>query len=918
LLAALSQWDIENLGYRDEKCIGLSVFDLWPAFLQEMHRKMFHECLENQKFLTTAITKQPGYIKAAAGYYIPAHAYACVHPYIQDEFQYVGVIKPVQLKRDFIVIRPSGVIEAWSQNIGEALGLNGAPVKNIQDLLVIKQEKPASTAQSFRSKSSALVRKMPENEQAKGYNLAVCHLLGNRSEEIVLTSGINRVKAAIEVHKKSYLGIEVIVVDMEVKYKDVKPKCEAEEIEDIPSENNSDSECVENRLVYQPAKIISQDKVKFDIKIIHKRTVNLEKTGTSPTQLKSYSYADLVTDSGYMKKYTQEFKLQEDTNSLSSQLKRNSNKMLEEAIYSVKLPRSVMGLYISSAVFVILCLILLLFICIKTSRNLELAQNNSEIIKACYSTFNAILTLEILARFLSSTSKGVMQPSRFDPFGIPSIYMLAPLLPSIGQSLDVTANDFLTNLRLIDQELQDEIYKQKFQVNRLGTVLEVNIFDYTNILVTLTLKFATQPMIQDYSKNEDILFVHDTILDMPVTIGNRLPEILYRATTIKLDESIHLSLTSVSFISAFGVYIIIFLAWSESVLRKERDRFVEIFLRLDERMIEENLRLSQQFYHSLNNGTGRNYELKEKKSSKSLILKEQAKNVKRKSANSEGMNKSMIILNIFTFILIGLFIFSFVAVLEFQNKRNSKFQRQASYEYQLNKYSYEYNQLEAANMKYISDNRTGVIAGQPVSEYIEGLYSTLINSEIFFGEMIDYYSDNSTLVELIKGNICKYQDIASSSSLYSLCLTIAGSALTRGIIGVNKQITSGIRMSKDYFDNSAHSFSDQVTALSFKLLPDIEIAFFYLVFPIYTSISTGIRENQTRYVENYRSDLVKLTVSMGFLFLALSYLMYMNIKLHFENRIVVWRKFIRVIPYKVYAKNKVLASYLSKISGRNI
>src|SRR5690606_2785830 len=142
--------------------------------LQEMHRKMFHECLEQQRFVTTAITKQLGYIKAAAGYYIPAHAYACVHPYIQDAFQYVGVIRPVQLKKDFIVMRPSGVIEAWSQKIGEALGLNGAPLKNIQDLLVTKQEKTgSSTTQSFSRKISSLAIKMAECEQAKGCNLAV-------------------------------------------------------------------------------------------------------------------------------------------------------------------------------------------------------------------------------------------------------------------------------------------------------------------------------------------------------------------------------------------------------------------------------------------------------------------------------------------------------------------------------------------------------------------------------------------------------------------------------------------------------------------------------------------------------------------------------------------------------------------------
>ena len=261
-------------------------------------------------------------------------------------------------------------------------------------------------------------------------------------------------------------------------------------------------------------------------------------------------------------------------------------------------------------------------------------------------------------------------------------------------------------------------------------------------------------------------------------------------------------------------------------------------------------------------------------------------------------------------------ILGFLLMLIFQQKHNSKFFQQADYEYAMNKLSFRYYLILDNLYQYITLNGSGIIAGQSSGSHFENLYSELVNSDLFFGEVMDYYSYNETLTDLIKKDLCKYNLTQNFDQTF--CPYIANSAMTRGIVGVNKEITSAVRIAKDFFDNSPRTFSDQITALSFNILPQIEIATFFYLLPVYDSVKSGIQENQRLYVASYHSSLNKLIISLIFVYCSLGLLFFKNVKINLEREMIIWRKFIRMIPYKCYTKNKLLSNYLRKISKINI
>jgi len=542
-----------------------------------------------------------------------------------------------------------------------------------------------------------------------------------------------------------------------------------------------------------------------------------------------------------------------------------------------------------------------------------LAESNTNIIENSADAINSLISFDATSQLLTAEIEGLVSRTRYTFSGFPALQYLVPFLfPEICRKLYRSNTEVRMSLNNIDPELEEAIYKLKIPVQMNNIALDLNFFDYSNLVTTMGLKISKQYPFQDYTINPDIQFFHSTLMDQPIVVGESLINILRQDTDLKLSKGIKVSIAAAIAISIFGVALLSYLFEFIKVLIRQRNQFFEIFSKIDEEVIQETLKSAQNFKLRFENSLNP-IESKGKEWKKILFHSGSAKQIRKKTINMKKVNSKIHALTIISLTLILLMILGIAIMVIFQEKQNNTFRIQAQHEYAMNQLSNRYNTIVDNLLQYIIYNGSGIIAGQPLGTYFENLFNELVNSDQFFGELMDYYSFNETLADLIKGDLCQYN--LRPSLAKSFCITIASSAMTRGVVGVNKEIASAVRTAKDFFDNSPRTFADQVTALSISSLPQIEIASFSYLLPIYESVKSGIRENQRRFTSSYHSNLIKLIMALIFVYCFLGLLFFKNVKINLEGEMITWRKFIRMIPYRCYAQNKLLRNHLKKISN---
>jgi len=588
--------NISALGYQQEKCIGSSLFNLWPPFIQEGHSAAFTSILHKHKLPSTINTKTIGYVKAAAGFSIPVYSYASVHPYIQNEFQYVGIAKPLQLEREFLIVRPSGLIEAWSQRIGEILGLNNIPLQNIDQFLTRKQEK-----ESITQKCS-----IPHNTLKKDleglWNAMTQMLSEQKKMEMTLYSGTNRVKVSGECKKKTFFWyMEIVVFEFEIielrrisKEDPLETDIPAKRLElnlakknVLPNSNNLE------KFKYLKAFVqkLIQSEVSSSEQVVKKSHLSILASNNIQEENSSFTRIELENPLPNIANAAEE-----DTCSISSQLNRNSNKILEEAIYSVKLPRFFKLFYSLILVSSAISLIFLIIVLVTMYKNLKLAMANSDIIQNSYTSMYSFVSMELGSKFLVGFHQGLIAIDRYAFAGVPMVQFIALLFyPTFSKLIHNSNNQLRLSLVNIDENLEQDIYDLKIPIPMNDEIVNLNFFDYSSLVVGKGVKVGSQSPFQDYSINPDVQFFISTLTNGPLTVGGKLADILHQDTDLKLEKGIHLSIAAAIMISAIGIGLLGYLSKHTKSFIDQRDQFIELFLRIDESAIKEAITNTQYF-----------------------------------------------------------------------------------------------------------------------------------------------------------------------------------------------------------------------------------------------------------------------------------------------------------------------------------
>jgi len=103
---------------------------------QERHQDYWANMLDfGSKTHSLAIISTQTFIKTKSGYLTPSTIYVALAPYITKDLIYLCVIRPLQLKSNFMVINSDGKIDGVTMELGRSLSLEADKDINIKDIL---------------------------------------------------------------------------------------------------------------------------------------------------------------------------------------------------------------------------------------------------------------------------------------------------------------------------------------------------------------------------------------------------------------------------------------------------------------------------------------------------------------------------------------------------------------------------------------------------------------------------------------------------------------------------------------------------------------------------------------------------------------------------------------------------------------
>jgi len=112
----------EKLGYTSFEVVDRNVNELMPRFYRQRHNKVLRAHIDYGR--TNIINRNRGiYVRKKDGYIMPATLYVSLFPYFQKQLLYLGVIRPIQTYDEFILVRPDGVIDSFTQTVAKLLNL---------------------------------------------------------------------------------------------------------------------------------------------------------------------------------------------------------------------------------------------------------------------------------------------------------------------------------------------------------------------------------------------------------------------------------------------------------------------------------------------------------------------------------------------------------------------------------------------------------------------------------------------------------------------------------------------------------------------------------------------------------------------------------------------------------------------------
>ena len=121
-----------SLQYTPHELINKNINTIMPEFYKERHDRILTDHIDKSR--NTIINRNRGvFARKKNGYVTPATLFVSIFPYFQKQLIYIGILRPIHTYDEFLLILPSGIIDAFSENLAKTLGLD--PDKNRQYIL---------------------------------------------------------------------------------------------------------------------------------------------------------------------------------------------------------------------------------------------------------------------------------------------------------------------------------------------------------------------------------------------------------------------------------------------------------------------------------------------------------------------------------------------------------------------------------------------------------------------------------------------------------------------------------------------------------------------------------------------------------------------------------------------------------------
>lgn len=137
----------------------------------------------------------------------------------------------------------------------------------------------------------------------------------------------------------------------------------------------------------------------------------------------------------------------------------------------------------------------------------------------------------------------------------------------------------------------------------------------------------------------------------------------------------------------------------------------------------------------------------------------------------------------------------------------------------------------------------------------------------------------------------------------------------RGILGINSNIISGIRIIKDYYDGTNKTSAEKNITLNLDVFRDIEYLYFYNALGfIYNKIESLLMENIFGSIEDFKDRTTTIIISFSVVFIACLGIIWYPIWRALKNERRVLGGILVIIPYSILLKNRGLKRYFMILS----
>jgi len=594
----------------------------------------------------------------------------------------------------------------------------------------------------------------------------------------------------------------------------------------------------------------------------------------------------------------------------SAQSARISSK-IERAVYTTEVDKTIKSLNWIAILFYFITVGFLVYDQVTTKKNLSKLQANVEVQK--FSTQKLYLIIEInrRARITNLMQRGLIPKARLDSTDDIPINLMEMLESSDFLSQNNT--EIRLSVNKIDSSQRQRFY-DNIPVKERGdpsVVRYMNSFDAsTEIINSVIQLYNLLPDSPEYN-DIDLQFILGNSLNDLVVKNEEVAMILLDDNKLSLREVQNTILISLIVIVAITLSLFFMVGRSEMKFIRRKRTFLDIFFRIKDTEIEENLYIVNAFYVSLIE-SDREDLFMQKVADNNLEMSQRkvevAKNVrdfKAKSANSKGLdartylNLGLALIFMLCFILV--FCILFISFFNHKDLINKLMLRTVNTNINL----FQFGLVFASLYEYISEDGSTQIRDAPIKTEWESLYTQLTGSVDFFNAFNDQTSSNNDqILLLLNGDLCPllYTDRPCSTEISGIG--------RRGILSINGFILKALRETKDFYDSSDKSAAAKTTALCINDFIAAEIAYPIYMTRSYAELDSLLNTEFSNEIDNFSSNSLEISIIGAVCLLILMYFLWIKIITRMERERIMFRSLIRLIPISVLVTNRYLKSYL--------